>query len=105
MACLRFYLLGMCELTIQINVVAGNNNDTWLLMTAAFSNILFGQIIDNITKNLKRLFVVSELVLGLWFFVNGFAYLSDSHDKRHHKMNSVIRNQVFPANFFLIAAI
>jgi len=62
MACLRFYLLGMCELTIQINVVAGNNNDTWLLMTAAFSNIFFGQIIDNIIKNLKRLFVVSELI-------------------------------------------
>jgi hypothetical protein len=42
MAFLRFYLLGMLELTVQINVIAGNRNDTWLLLTSCVSNLLFG---------------------------------------------------------------
>jgi hypothetical protein len=54
-----------------MNAITGNRKANTDLWTASFSFLLFGQVIDNITR-VKNLFIILEFLLAFWFFVMGY---------------------------------
>jgi hypothetical protein len=62
-------LLGILELSSQINLITGTQTAT-TVATSVFSFLIFGQIIDNLpnTKQ-KTLFCGLELSIAVWFLL------------------------------------
>ena len=47
------------------------------LLTAAFSSLLFANIIDNLVKQMKTLYLIAQFLTAVWFLVVGFALTVD----------------------------
>ena len=101
MALLRFFLIGMIELSGQIDAITGNRSVNSNLWTLSFSYLFFGQIIDNITR-LKRFFIVLELLLALWFFTISFMSIVDFFNGS--KIEKKWHYYLLPMDFFIIGA-
>jgi hypothetical protein len=46
-------------------------------MTAAFSSLLFANVIDNVVKHVRTLFLGFECFTGVWLFFVGYALIVD----------------------------
>ena len=93
----RFFLIGMLELSGEINEIAGNRENT-LIWTSAFAFLLFGQTIDNI-RAVKRLFVYLELISAFWFLLIGATFHYDS------KNDTSVSKSILPFNIFMISGL
>lgn len=98
---LRFYLIGMVELSSEINMVSGIEFGAPLIWTACFAYVLFGHIIDNI-RQAKLLFVLIETITSLWFIITGSACYADANSDPDAMAYSA---SLLKLSFFLIAGL
>lgn len=101
LAFVRFYLIGMVELSSEINLVSGVEFGAPYIWTACFSFVLFGHIIDNI-RSAKVLFVLLEMFSSLWFIVMGSAFYADANKDPGSMLYS---SSLLKLSFFLIAGL
>ena len=100
MAFFRFFLLGMLEMTVQDNIISGNCDEIWLLLTSAFSSLLFANIIDNLVKHMKKLYLAAESFTAVWLFFVGFALTVDYQNVAAGRQPGAAKSAT-RVNFFL----
>ena len=76
LALIRFYMLGLLELSCEINIIANDQKQRVYLWTICFAYLFFGHLIDNIRQT-KQLFVSLEFLSAFWFVVMGIGFLYD----------------------------
>ena len=99
LAALRFYFLGILELSSQINLITGSQTST-TVATSVLSFLIFGQIIDNLPiSKQKLLFCGLEIGIAIWFIFISWIIFDESNNE-----SSITKKQYLSTSFFLTSA-
>ena len=99
LATLRFYFLGILELSSQINLITGSQTST-TVATSVLSFLIFGQIIDNLPiSKQKLLFCGLEIGIAIWFIFISWIIFDESNNE-----STITKKQYLSTSFFLTSA-
>ena len=99
LAALRFYFLGILELSSQINLITGSQTST-TVATSVLSFLIFGQIIDNLPiSKQKLLFCGLEIGIAIWFIFISWIIFDESNNE-----STITKKQYLSTSFFLTSA-
>jgi hypothetical protein len=106
LALIRFLLVGLVELNVQINAITGDVNASSEILTFSFSYLLVGQLIDN-TMRVKQIFVLMECCFAIWVLaIASTAYFQRSvFNQPDNGLWQVWNYYLLPTDLFFVGAI